>query len=174
VPDRIEDSIFLVAAGYALGTPTSITLGWLASLLAACAAYVRVLGGSLGYFVPGLARVYHTHPHPPGRPPCTILGLFHSNKTVEGFFGGVLSASLLGGALCWITPFNFWQATVLALLICLMGFFGGLVMSGIKRDRNIKDFGNLIEGHGGILDRIDSICFSAPLFFHLVRYYFAV
>ena len=49
VPDRIEDSIFLVAAGYALGTPTSITLGWLAALLAACAAYVRVLGGSLGF-----------------------------------------------------------------------------------------------------------------------------
>ncbi|MGZ0654121.1 CDP-alcohol phosphatidyltransferase family protein [Coraliomargarita sp. W4R53] len=49
VPDRIEDSIFLVAAGYALGTPMSITLGWLAALLAACAAYVRVLGGSLGF-----------------------------------------------------------------------------------------------------------------------------
>ncbi|MGZ0654119.1 phosphatidate cytidylyltransferase [Coraliomargarita sp. W4R72] len=101
-----------------------------------------------------------------------IVPKLSPNKTVEGFFGGVISASLLGGALCWITPFNFWQATVLAFLICLMGFFGGLVMSGIKRDRNIKDFGNLIQGHGGILDRIDSICFSAPLFFHLVRYYF--
>lgn len=49
VPDRIEDSLFLVAAGYASGTLTGITLGWLAALLAACAAYVRVLGGSLGY-----------------------------------------------------------------------------------------------------------------------------
>lgn len=49
VPDRIEDSILLVAAGYATGHPTGITLGWLAALLAACAAYVRVLGGSLGY-----------------------------------------------------------------------------------------------------------------------------
>jgi phosphatidate cytidylyltransferase len=103
-----------------------------------------------------------------------IVPKLSPNKTVEGFVGGVASASLLGGALCWITPFNFWQATALAFIICLMGFFGGLVMSGIKRDRNIKDFGTLIEGHGGMLDRIDSICFSAPLFFHLVRFYFAV
>ncbi|MDQ8193087.1 phosphatidate cytidylyltransferase [Coraliomargarita sp. SDUM461004] len=103
-----------------------------------------------------------------------IVPQLSPNKTVEGFIGGVLSASLLGGALCWMTPFNFWQATLLAFLICLMGFFGGLVMSGIKRDRNIKDFGTLIQGHGGILDRIDSICFSAPLFFHLVRFYFAL
>ncbi|MDQ8193085.1 CDP-alcohol phosphatidyltransferase family protein [Coraliomargarita sp. SDUM461004] len=49
LPDRIEDSIFLVAAGYAFGTPGCVTLGWLAALLAACAAYVRVLGGSLGF-----------------------------------------------------------------------------------------------------------------------------
>lgn len=103
-----------------------------------------------------------------------IVPKLSPNKTVEGFIGGVASASLLGGALFWITPFTFLQATLLAFIICLMGFFGGLVMSGIKRDRNIKDFGTLIEGHGGILDRIDSICFSAPLFFHLVRFYFAV
>ena len=57
--------------------------------------------------------------------------------------------------------------------IALMGFLGGLVMSAIKRDRGVKDFGTVIEGHGGILDRIDSICFAAPVFFHLTRYYFA-
>ena len=51
-----------------------------------------------------------------------------------------------------------------------MGFFGGLVMSAIKRDRGVKDWGTLIEGHGGMLDRIDSVCFSAPVFFHIVRY----
>ena len=56
--------------------------------------------------------------------------------------------------------------------INLMGFAGGLCMSAIKRDRGIKDFGAMIEGHGGILDRIDSICFAAPVFFHLTRYYF--
>jgi phosphatidate cytidylyltransferase len=61
---------------------------------------------------------------------------------------------------------------VLALIVTLMGFFGGLVMSAIKRDRGVKDFGSMIEGHGGMLDRMDSLCFAAPVFFHLVRYFF--
>lgn len=58
-------------------------------------------------------------------------------------------------------------------MITLLGFFGGLVMSAIKRDRGVKDWGNLIGGHGGVLDRFDSICFAAPVFFHVVRYYWA-
>jgi len=60
----------------------------------------------------------------------------------------------------------------MALVINLMGFFGGLVMSAIKRDRGVKDYGVLIAGHGGMLDRIDSLCFAAPVFFHLTRYFF--
>ena len=94
------------------------------------------------------------------------------NKTVEGFFGGVVCATLLGGALWWATPFTFWQATGMSLVITVAGFFGGLVMSAIKRDRGVKDYGQTIEGHGGVLDRIDSICFAAPFFFHLTRYFF--
>ncbi|HEY5813882.1 MAG TPA: phosphatidate cytidylyltransferase, partial [Terrimicrobiaceae bacterium] len=58
------------------------------------------------------------------------------------------------------------------LVITLMGFVGGLVMSAIKRDRGVKDYGDLIQGHGGVMDRIDSLCFSAPIFFHLTRYFF--
>ncbi|WP_058363231.1 phosphatidate cytidylyltransferase [Xanthomonas translucens] len=92
------------------------------------------------------------------------------SKTVEGFVGGILSASLLGAALWWITPFSPLQAFALALVANLMGFFGGLVMSAIKRDRGIKDWGHMIEGHGGVLDRLDSVCFAAPVFFHLIRY----
>jgi len=92
------------------------------------------------------------------------------NKTVEGFWGGVLSATAIGTALWWATPFPWWQAALLSFLLTLMGFFGGLVMSAIKRDRGVKDYGTLIEGHGGVMDRIDSICFAAPVFFHLVRY----
>ena len=94
------------------------------------------------------------------------------NKTIEGFLGGVLSASALGTALWWVTPFKPLQAAILSLVITVMGFFGGLVMSAIKRDRGVKDYGTLIEGHGGVMDRIDSICFAAPVFFHLLRYYF--
>ena len=96
------------------------------------------------------------------------------NKTVEGFVGGVASASLVGMALWWATPFSLLQAWVMALLIAFAGFAGGLTMSAIKRDSGVKDFGTMIEGHGGVLDRIDSICFSAPLFFHVVRYFFTV
>lgn len=94
------------------------------------------------------------------------------NKTWEGFIGGALTATLIGAALWWATPFTPWQAAGMSLAITLMGFAGGMVMSAIKRDRGVKDYGNLIEGHGGVMDRIDSICFAAPIFFHLTRYFF--
>lgn len=92
------------------------------------------------------------------------------SKTTEGFFVGIALATLIGAALYWITPFAPWQAALLALVVCLLGFAGGLVMSAIKRDRGVKDWGHMIEGHGGMLDRLDSVCFAAPVFFHLVRY----
>ena len=95
------------------------------------------------------------------------------SKTVEGFVGGVVSASMLGGLLYWLTPFNPVQAVLMSLLICLMGFLGGLVMSTMKRSMGVKDWGNMISGHGGMLDRMDSLCFAAPIFFHVVRYYWA-
>jgi phosphatidate cytidylyltransferase len=94
------------------------------------------------------------------------------NKTWEGFIGGILTAALIGTGLWWITPFTPWQAALMSLAITLMGFAGGLTMSAIKRDRGVKDFGALIAGHGGVLDRIDSLCFAAPVFFHLTRYFF--
>ncbi len=96
------------------------------------------------------------------------------SKTWEGLIGGVLSSSALGAALHWLTPCHAGEAFVLAFILCLLGFFGGLVMSAIKRSRGIKDWGTLIEGHGGMMDRIDSLCFSAPLYFHLLSWYFGV
>jgi phosphatidate cytidylyltransferase len=100
-----------------------------------------------------------------------IAPLLSPSKTVEGFVGGVASATALGAALWWITPFSPWQAGLVALLINLMGFCGGLVMSAIKRDRGVKDWGWMIEGHGGMLDRLDSVIFAAPVFFHVTRYW---
>ncbi|MGB7727889.1 MAG: phosphatidate cytidylyltransferase [Candidatus Acidiferrum sp.] len=94
------------------------------------------------------------------------------NKTWEGFAGGVVSATALGTALWWATPFTPLQSAGMSLMICILGFNGSLVMSAIKRDIGIKDFGVVVEGRGGILDRIDSLCFAAPIFFHLVRYLF--
>lgn len=96
------------------------------------------------------------------------------SKTWEGFAGGVLSASALGALLAWLTPFAIWQAALLAIVVTLMGFFGGLVMSAIKRDKGVKDWGHLIAGHGGFTDRLDSVVFSAPVFFHIIRYFWSV
>jgi len=92
------------------------------------------------------------------------------NKTIGGLVGGGLSAIAVGAALWWSTPFTPLQAAGMSAVIVVMGFFGGLVMSAIKRDRGVKDYGELIPGHGGVLDRIDSLCFAAPVFFHLVRW----
>ncbi|HXD06085.1 MAG TPA: phosphatidate cytidylyltransferase [Burkholderiaceae bacterium] len=93
------------------------------------------------------------------------------SKTLEGLAGGVASATLLGTALYWITPFTPLQSALVSLAICTMGFLGGLAMSAIKRDRGVKDWGTMIEGHGGMLDRLDSVVFAAPMFFHVVRYW---
>lgn len=96
------------------------------------------------------------------------------SRTWEGFLGGMGSATLLGAALWWATPFEPWVAALMSLVISVMGFAGGMTMSAIKRDRGVKDYGTLVEGHSGVLDRIDSICFAAPVFFHLTRAYYAV
>ncbi|HVA48252.1 MAG TPA: phosphatidate cytidylyltransferase [Pirellulales bacterium] len=94
------------------------------------------------------------------------------NRTWEGFLGGVGCATLFGAAMWWATPFHPLEAALMSLIITTMGFAGGLTMSAIKRDRGVKDYGTLIEGHGGVLDRIDSTCFAAPIFYHVTRYLF--
>jgi phosphatidate cytidylyltransferase len=57
----------------------------------------------------------------------------------------------------------------MAAITTIAGFAGGMTMSAIKRDRGVKDYGTLVEGHGGVLDRIDSLCFAAPVFYHLAK-----
>lgn len=100
-----------------------------------------------------------------------VAPILSPSKTVEGLVGGIFFATALGTVMAWLTPFTYFEAAFIGLIICIFGFFGGLVMSAIKRDRGVKDWGQLIQGHGGMLDRIDSICFSAPIFFHILRYW---
>ncbi|MBJ43380.1 MAG: phosphatidate cytidylyltransferase [Planctomycetaceae bacterium] len=102
-----------------------------------------------------------------------IAPAINESRTWEGFFGGVLTTTLFGAVLHGMTPFNAWQAAFLSMVTAVMGFAGGMTMSAIKRDRGVKDYGTLVEGHAGILDRIDSLCFAAPVFFHLTRFLFA-
>ena len=96
------------------------------------------------------------------------------SKTIEGLVGGGLSAILVGMALHRMTPFSPLQAAAVSTVIVVAGFFGGFVLSAIKRDLKAKDWGYIIEGHGGVLDRVDSLTFAAPLFFHVTRYWFTV
>lgn len=102
-----------------------------------------------------------------------IVPTIHKGRTWEGFIGGVISSSLIGAALWWATPFPFWLAGIMSAVIALMCFAGSLTMSAIKRDRGVRDYGTLVEGHGGVLDRIDSLCFAAPVFFYLSRWWLA-
>jgi len=102
-----------------------------------------------------------------------IAPVLSPSKTLEGLVGGVATATLLGASLYWVTPFTPLQSGLMSLLVCLVGFGGGLVMSAIKRDRGVKDWGTIIEGHGGMLDRLDSLVFAAPVFYLAVRHWWA-
>jgi len=94
------------------------------------------------------------------------------SKTVEGLVGGGLTATAIGGAMWWITPFSWQQSLAMSFLIVVMGFLGGLTLSAVKRSLGAKDWGVMIEGHGGMLDRLDSVSFAAPVFFHATRFFF--
>jgi len=105
-------------------------------------------------------------------------------RTWEGLIGGTVSAALAGMLLSWATPFQYLNdatqfqkmlyTAMLSAIIAVMGFAGSLTMSAIKRDRGVRDYGTLVEGHGGVLDRIDAICFAAPVFYHVTRQIFAM
>ncbi len=102
-----------------------------------------------------------------------LAPLVSPSKTVEGAIGGGLAATAIGAGLWWITPFSPLQSAGMAAIIVVCGIFGGLALSAVKRSLGAKDWGAMIEGHGGMMDRMDSVSFAAPIFFHVTRYYFS-
>lgn len=97
-------------------------------------------------------------------------------KSVEGAIGGVIGAAILGGI--YAISVNAFSSIVVSpmlyALICangaLISMIGDLAASAIKRDKEVKDYGSLIPGHGGILDRFDSVIFTAPVIYYLAFY----
>lgn len=102
-----------------------------------------------------------------------VLPTVSPNKTWEGLLGGISTTVTLAVAIApWLTPFTILHSLAIGLLIGLTGFIGDVTISALKRDLNIKDSGNILPGHGGILDRIDSLTYTAPLFFHFTVYFY--
>jgi phosphatidate cytidylyltransferase len=97
-----------------------------------------------------------------------IIEKISPNKTWEGFVGGVLTTTIVGYFLRFLTPLTGIEALVVAFSVACSGFIGDIIVSAVKRDIGLKDTGTLIPGHGGILDRIDSLAIAAPIFFYLV------
>lgn len=92
------------------------------------------------------------------------------NKTWEGLIGGIICTTIAGYFLAFITPLSSIEAAGVSFIVAISGFIGDVVMSAVKRDIGVKDTGSAIPGHGGILDRIDSLAYTAPVFFHLVYF----
>lgn len=101
-----------------------------------------------------------------------IMPSVSPNKTWEGFLGGwVLTGLLIWFLAPYFTPLEPLHAEIVAFLLPVAGFAGDVTMSAVKRDLGVKDTSRFIPGHGGMLDRIDSLTFTAPLYFHLLAYY---
>jgi phosphatidate cytidylyltransferase len=102
-----------------------------------------------------------------------IIPRVSPKKTWEGFLGGVMFTTAAGALVGPdLTPMTTEWSAVAGFLIAISGFLGDVTISACKRDLGVKDASNLIPGHGGILDRVDSLIYSAPVFFHFMNYFF--
>ena len=100
-----------------------------------------------------------------------IAEKINASRTWEGFLGSMVTTGLVAAALFWATPFLPWEAGILGAVVTVMACAGTMTMSAIKRDRGVTDTGTLVQGHAGVLDQIDNICFAAPVFYHLTRFF---
>jgi phosphatidate cytidylyltransferase len=94
-------------------------------------------------------------------------------KTWEGLIGGVATTTVLAASVGpYLTPMDWRWSALAGAILGISGFLGDITLSAVKRDLGVKDTGGLIPGHGGILDRVDSLTYAAPAFVHFVRYFY--
>ena len=102
-----------------------------------------------------------------------ILPTVSPNKTVEGLIGGLLTTTALSFLLAPVlTPLDRFDSIAVGLIIGMGGFLGDTTIGALKRDLGVKDAGTMIAGHGGVLDRVNSLTYTAPLFLHFLRFYY--
>lgn len=102
-----------------------------------------------------------------------VMPVISPKKTWEGLIGGIITTTIVALVIApYLTPFATGKALLAGLLIAITGFIGDVTISAVKRDIGVKDTGSIIPGHGGIMDRIDSLTFTAPLFFHFTYYFY--
>ena len=136
---------------YSLYLKTSMGfLGWLIVIVAATDSFAYLIG-----------KNFKGHFFKEGFSPTS------PNKSWEGVIGGVISGSLLG-AVVGLAFFNFFEALLISLSVSIASVFGDLFESFLKRRAGVKDSGNILPGHGGVLDRIDGYLFGAPLLWAIV------
>lgn len=157
-------SVSLLICVYSLSfAPAILTLSLPNQTSPAGLLFFFLLMTQLSEIFPFLTKHFFSNPHP-------IAPKINTSKTWEGLCFSLVGTSFVGTLIGSVmTPFPVWAAGGTAFLVALMGFGGTLTLSAIKRDRGVRDYGTLVVGHGGILDRIDSICFAAPVFFHMTR-----
>ena len=100
-----------------------------------------------------------------------IAEKINASRTWEGFLGSMVTTGIVAAALSFATPFHSWEAGMLGAVVTVMACAGTMTMSAIKRDRGVTDTGTLVQGHAGVLDQIDNICFAAPVFYHFTRFF---
>jgi phosphatidate cytidylyltransferase len=103
-----------------------------------------------------------------------IAEKINASRTWEGFLGSMVTTGIVAALLAWATPFYWWEAGILGAVVTVMACAGTMTMSAIKRDRGVTDTGTLVQGHAGILDQIDNMCFAAPVFYHLTRFFWSI
>lgn len=101
-----------------------------------------------------------------------IAPQINASRTWEGVCGAMMTTGIIAALLRWATPFFWWEALMMGVVVTAMASLGTLTMSAIKRDRGVTDTGTLVQGHAGVLDQIDNICFAAPIFYHVTRFFF--